>query len=85
MEDGEQAALTVAIAAPEESGLGDSICRGYCSFLDATPFTIYGVDHQQALELSRRFIESNLEHMNAYLVDAEGRRVELPPVPPVSG
>ena len=80
LEDGSLEALSMEIFAPEDSGEGDSVCQLSCPFLRAKPVSIYGVDHQQALELSRRFVESNLEHMNATLVDADGKTLELPPV-----
>ena len=67
--------------APEDSGEGDSVCQLACPFLPAKPFSIFGVDHEQALELSRRFVEASLEHMNACLVDADGKPLSLPPVP----
>jgi len=81
LEDGSREALSMEIFAPEDSGEGDSVCRLTCPFLRAQPFAIFGVDHAQALELSRRFVEASLEHMNATLVDADGKTIELPPVP----
>ena len=80
-EDGGLSELSVAISAPEDSGKGDSVCLLYCSYIDATALSIYGVDHDQALELSRRFVEASLEHMNVTLVDAEDKPIDLPPVP----
>jgi len=80
-EDGSRKEFSVEISVPEDSGEGDSVCQLSCPFLRAEPFSIYGVDHEQALELSRRFVEASLEHMNVRLVDADGRTVRLPPVP----
>lgn len=79
--DGTTDVLSVAISAPADSGEGDSVCLLCCPLLGAKPISIYGVDHEQALELSRRFVEASLEYMDATLVDAEGRPIELPPVP----
>jgi hypothetical protein len=79
--DGRRTEFYVAISAPESRPKGDSFCRVACPFFRKKPFTIYGVDHEQAIELSRRFVELTLEHMNAQLVDAGGNVVELPPVP----
>ena len=70
----------VKISAPEDSGKGDSVCSVSCPFLRAKPFSIFGVDHTQAIELSCRFIEANLEHLDACLLDANGRSIDLPPV-----
>ena len=80
-EEGSREEFSVEICAPEFSEFGDSVCRLLCHFLREKPFWIYGVDHDQALELSRRFVEANFEHMNACLVDADGEPVQLPPVP----
>ena len=80
-EDGLREEFSMEISAPEDSGEGDSVCQLSCPFLRAKPFSIFGVDHQQALDLSRRFVEANFEHMNACLVDAGGKPVQLPPVP----
>lgn len=79
--DGIRHPLTVAISAPAESGEDDSVCLLSCPFLRTKPFSIYGVDHNQALELSIRFVETSLEHMNATLVDADGNAIELPAAP----
>lgn len=73
--------LSVAISAPADSGRGDSVCRLLCPLLGAKPISIYGVNHDQALELSRRFVELGLEHKDLALVDAEGRPAVLPLVP----
>jgi hypothetical protein len=83
-EDGTEHPFHVEIAAPEDTGEGDSVCMVSCPFLRAKPFSIFGVDHAQAVELSRRFIEINLEHLAGHLVDADGAPVELPPVPAAS-
>ena len=80
-EDGSRVEFSMEIFAPEDSGEADSVCQLSCPFLRAKPFSIFGVDHQQALDLSRRFVESNFEQMNACLVDADGKPVQLPPVP----
>ncbi|MDP6428602.1 MAG: hypothetical protein QGH73_00745 [Rhodospirillales bacterium] len=80
-EDGIRDDFSVAVSAPEFSGEGDSFCLMSCPFLRAKPFTIYGVDHEQALELSLRFVEISLGHMNAHLVDGDGNDVQLPPPP----
>lgn len=79
--DGTLTEFCVAISPPEARGEGDSFCHILCPFLRAKPFTIYGVDHEQALDLSRRFVELSLEHREVELVDADGRPVPLPPVP----
>jgi hypothetical protein len=81
--DGAVQPFLVEISAPEDTGEGDSVCSVSCPYLRAKPFSIFGVDHRQALELSRRFIVSNLDHMNVCLADADGNPVELPPVPTV--
>ena len=81
LEDGSLEALSMEIFAPEDSGEGDSVCQLVCPFLRAKPFSIYGVDHAQALELSCHFVETSLKYMNATLVDADGKTIELPPVP----
>jgi hypothetical protein len=81
LEDGSREELSVEISAPEDSGEGDSVCALSCPFLRTRPFSIFGVDRQQALELSRRFVEASLDHMNARLVDADGKTIALPPVP----
>jgi len=80
-EDGTVQPFLAEVSAPEDTGKGDSVCSVSCPYLRAKPFSIYGIDDKQAIELSRRFIESNLEHMNVCLVDADGSPVELPPVP----
>jgi hypothetical protein len=82
--DGTTEAISVAISAPRYSGKGDSVCLLFYPFLRAKPFSIYGVDHDQALELSRRFVEADLENADARLVDDSGSSVELPPVPKAS-
>jgi hypothetical protein len=73
--------ISIAVFAPTDSGKGDSVCLLCCPFLRTKPFSIYGVDHDQALELSRRYVEMHMEYMNACIVDADGKPVELPPVP----
>ena len=78
--DGTVQPFHVEISAPKDSGKGDSVCSVSCAFLRAKPFSIFGVDHSQAAELSRRFVEANLEHLSARLLDVDGRPVELPPV-----
>ena len=83
-ENGTIEPISIAIFAPKDSGKGDSVCLLCCPFLRAKPFSIHGVDHDQALELSRRYIEWDLGYMNACLVDADGEPVELPPVPKAS-
>jgi hypothetical protein len=82
-EDGSPAEFSFAISHPRDSGEGDSVCSVFCPFLRTKPYQIYGVDHEQALQLSRRFIEINLECRNLALVDAQGQPLELPPVPTV--
>lgn len=80
---GEAEALTefsFVISKPRDSGEGDSVCAIACPFLRAEPFQIYGGDDDQALELSLRFIEVNLEHRNLKLVNERGQPVELPPL-----
>ena len=79
--DGVVEELALEVSAPEPSGKGDSVCRLSCPFVAEKTLSIYGVDDEQALELSRRFVEASLEHMNACLVDADGNPVSLPPVP----
>lgn len=78
--DGTVHPFLVEISAPQDSGKGDSLCSVSCPFLRTKPFSVFGIDHTQAVELSRRFVEANLEHMNARLLEADGRPVELPPV-----
>lgn len=80
-EDGSREEFAMEISALEDSGKGYSVCHLSCPFLRSKPYSIHGVDHRQALELSRRFVEINLEHMNACLVDADGEPMELPPIP----
>ena len=77
--------ISIAIFTPTDSGKGDSVCRLCCPFLRTKPFSIYGVDHDQALELSRRYVEMDLEQVNATLVDADGTPIELPAVPKADG
>lgn len=78
LEDGSREEASIEIFAPEDSGEGDSVCALSCLFLRTRPFSIYGVDDQQALDLSRRFVEASLEHMNARLVDVDGKPIALP-------
>ncbi len=80
-ENGAIEPVSIAIFAPTDSGRGDSVCRLCCPFLRTKPFSIYGVDHDQALELSRRYVEMDLEYMNASIVNADGTPIELPAVP----
>lgn len=79
--DGGLVELSVAISAPADSGKGDSVCLLSFPLLREKPFSIYGVDHDQALELSRRFVEIGLENQILTLVNTGGRAVDLPPVP----
>jgi hypothetical protein len=79
-EDGKVLPFLVEVSAPQDSGKGDSFCTVSCPFLRAKPFSIFGVDHAQAVERSRRFVELNLEHMNVDLIDANGDSIELPPM-----
>lgn len=73
-------AFHVSIFPPEQTEAGDSVCSLSCLYLGERPFSIYGIDPAQVLQLAHRFVEISLEHMNARLVDAEGRLVDLPPI-----
>ena len=72
--------LDIAISDPEPSGKGDSVCQLLCPFFRATPYSIYGVEHDQALELSRQFVETRLRYRNAGVTDDGGNEIFLPPV-----
>ena len=74
--------LSVCISSPIKSSAGDYVAMVSCPYLDAEPFSIYGIDSEQALRLALRFVERSLEHMNARLVDTEGRSVALPRIEP---
>ena len=80
-EDGTVQPFVAEVSAPEDSGKGDSVCAVSCPYLRAKPFSIYGVDHSQAVELSRWFIERSLADMSVGLVDSEGEPTALPPLP----
>lgn len=77
-EDGSLTEFSLAISSPRDSGEGDSVCTVFCPFLRAKPVQIYGIDHEQALQLARRYIEINLECDNLTLVDSDGNSVGLP-------
>ncbi|MEQ8832706.1 MAG: hypothetical protein RLW87_23070 [Alphaproteobacteria bacterium] len=71
----------MAITSPRDSGMGESVCSTFIPFLRAKPFRIYGVDHEQALELSHRLIESMIAAQDFEVVDGDGVPVALPPLP----
>lgn len=73
----------MAISAPEAIDEMLAACHLICPFVRPRALTIHGVDGNQALELSRRFVENWLREDGVRLVDAEGRTVPLPPVPKV--
>jgi len=61
--------------------------RGYycvldCPNLGKKPFRIFGVDEEQACELSITFIRQLVVDQKAYLVDDQGQEVSIPEIPP---
>lgn len=79
-EDGTLTAFDVAIACPRVDSDGISGCKVYIPFLRAKPFEIFGIDDDQALELSHRFILSMTEAQDFEVVDEDGVPVALPPL-----
>ena len=71
----------MAIRAPEGVGKMLAACQVICPMVRAKPLTIHGVHGDQAIELSRHFVEAWLRMGGVRLVDSEGRPVQLPPVP----
>lgn len=80
-EDGTLTEVSVAIACPRVDTDGIAGCKVFIPFLRAKPFEIFGIDDEQALELSHRFILSMTEAQDFELVDGDGVPVALPPLP----
>ena len=53
-------------------------CTILCPALLEKPYTLYGVDDEQALELAVGFVRNMLGHGNVELIDAQGNKVGLP-------
>jgi len=84
-EGGSPEPFYMAIRAPEDVSEMLAACQVICPMVRAKPLTIHGVDGDQAIELSRHFVEFWLSLGGVRLVDAEGRTVQLPPTPKADG
>lgn len=78
-EDGSVVPFHLNVCAPQDREEGDSSCRVDCAFLREKPFQIFGVDGEQACELSIDFIRQMLEGQ-VELVDADGKPIDLPEI-----
>ncbi len=80
--DGTTAPFSLRVFQPAyEEGHG-FYCIVECPFIREKHFKIFGVDEEQACELSIVFIRQSAEDMKAHLVDAQGNKVSITAIPP---
>ena len=76
--DGTVVPFSLRVYEPElDEKLGD-FCFIECPFIRQRPFRIFGVDQEQACELSVKFINWMLEYDVVRLMDAQGQEVHIP-------
>jgi len=74
--------FSLRVSQPEYDEGRGFYCLLECSYLGKKPFRIFGVDEEQACELSIGFIRQSMEDQKARLVDAQGREISVPDIPP---
>jgi hypothetical protein len=77
--DGTVSDFRLEIEGPHNDPQRGWFCFLRCPVLRTKPYLAFGVDAQQALELSVTFMNQVLLDRNLVLIDADGRAVTLPP------
>ncbi len=80
--DGTTVPFSLRVLQPEYDEDRGFYCIVKCPFLRGKNFKIFGVDEEQACELSIEFIRQMIEDPKARLVDAQGLEVFVPDIPP---
>lgn len=79
--EGTTVPFSLRVSQPEYDEERGFYCVVECPFLREKHFKIFGVDEEQACELSIEFIRQMIEDPKARLVDAQGREVSVPDIP----
>jgi len=80
--DGVVAPFSLRISQPEYDDARGFYCVVECPFLREKHFKIFGVDEEQACELSVDFIRQSIADQKARLVNEQGGEVSVPDIPP---
>ncbi len=76
--NGSLSPIILRISAPEfEEGRGH-FCTIECPFIREKEMKAFGVDENQAIELAFDLVRSLLAHKEAFIVDDDGNRIEVP-------
>ncbi|MBL6948468.1 MAG: hypothetical protein ISR51_07300 [Rhodospirillales bacterium] len=81
-DDGTAVPFSLRVHQPEYDEDRGFYCVVECPFLRERHFKLFGVDEEQACELSIKFIRQSISDQRAHLVDEQGREVSVPYIPP---
>lgn len=76
---GDIAPFVLKVWGPERQDAGEYLCKIHCPYFGKGPFSIFGVDEDQACEEVTVFVERMLDG-RAVLVDKNGDNVDVPTV-----
>ena len=76
------AGVLLRVSRPEYDEARGFYCVVECPFLREKHFKIFGVDEEQACELSVEFIRQSIIDQKAGLIDEEGLDVSVPDISP---
>lgn len=74
------APFSLRVSGPKYDEERGYFCHVECPLLRKKPFTIFGIDEEQACELSISFIRQSLIDVDVDLVDANGNEVDIPAI-----